>query len=76
MNIKKVDDKLMVIHTKEKSKLKVKGAPETKIKGSYAYDCDGNISRLETKTENTVLLSFSTSMTGTETAQSRQEHRD
>ena len=33
MNIKKVDDKPMVIHTKEKQKLKVKGAPETKIKG-------------------------------------------
>ena len=33
MNIKKVDDKPMVIHTKEKPKLKVKGAPETKIKG-------------------------------------------
>ncbi len=29
MNIKKVDDKPMVIHTKEKPKLKVKGAPET-----------------------------------------------
>ena len=33
MNIKKVDEKPMVIHTKEKTKLKVKGAPETKIKG-------------------------------------------
>lgn len=33
MNIKKVDDKPMVIHTKEKPKLKVKGTPETKIKG-------------------------------------------
>ena len=33
MKIKKVDDKPMVIHTKEKPKLKVKGAPETKIKG-------------------------------------------
>ena len=33
MNIKKVDDKPMVIHTKEKPKLKMKGAPETKIKG-------------------------------------------
>lgn len=33
MNIKKVDDKPMVIHTKEKPKLKVKGVPETKIKG-------------------------------------------
>lgn len=33
MNIKKVDDKPMVIHTKEKPKLKIKGAPETKIKG-------------------------------------------
>lgn len=33
MNIKKVDDKPMVIHTKEKPQLKIKGAPETKIKG-------------------------------------------
>ena len=33
MKIKKVDDKPMVIHTKEKPKLKIKGAPETKIKG-------------------------------------------
>ena len=32
MNIKKVDDKPMVIHTKEKTKLHVKTAPETKIK--------------------------------------------
>lgn len=32
MNIKKVDDKPMVIHTKEKTKLYVKTAPETKIK--------------------------------------------
>ena len=31
MNIKKVDDKSMVIHTKEKTKLHVKTAPETKI---------------------------------------------
>lgn len=33
MNIKKVDDKPMVIHTKEKPKVHVKGTPETKIKG-------------------------------------------
>ena len=33
MNIEKVDDKPMVIHTKEKPKVHVKGAPETKIKG-------------------------------------------
>lgn len=33
MNIKKVDDKPMVIHTKEKPKVHVKEAPETKIKG-------------------------------------------
>lgn len=33
MNIKKVDDKPMVIHTKEKTKLHVKGTQETKIKG-------------------------------------------
>lgn len=33
MNIKKVDDKPMVIHTKEKPKVHVKGAYETKIKG-------------------------------------------
>lgn len=33
MNIKKMDDKPMVIHTKEKTKVHVKGAPEAKIKG-------------------------------------------
>ena len=33
MNIKKVDDRPMVIHTKEKPRLHVKGTPETKIKG-------------------------------------------
>lgn len=33
MNIKKVDDKPMAIHTKEKTKLHVKGEPEAKIKG-------------------------------------------
>ena len=33
MNIKKVDDKPMEIHTKEKTRLHVKGSPETKIKG-------------------------------------------
>lgn len=33
MNIKKVDDKPMVIHTKENPKVHVKGAPDTKIKG-------------------------------------------
>lgn len=33
LNIKKVDDKPMVIHTKEKAKLHIKGAPEAKIKG-------------------------------------------
>lgn len=32
MNIEKVDDKPMVIHTKEKTKLHIKTAPETKIK--------------------------------------------
>ena len=33
MNIKKVDDKPMVIHTKEKAKLHIKNEPEAKIKG-------------------------------------------
>lgn len=33
MKIKKVDDKPMVIHTKEKTKLHVKQEPEAKIKG-------------------------------------------
>ena len=33
MNIKKVDDKPMVIHTKEKAKLHIKQEPEAKIKG-------------------------------------------
>lgn len=33
MNIKKVDDKPMVIHTKEKTKLHIKQEPEAKIEG-------------------------------------------
>ena len=33
MNIKKVNDKPMVIHTKEKAKLHIKQEPEAKIKG-------------------------------------------
>lgn len=33
MNIRKVDDKPMVIHTKAEPKVHVKGTPETKIKG-------------------------------------------
>ena len=33
MNIKKVDDKPMIIHTKEKTKLHIKQEPETKNKG-------------------------------------------
>ena len=33
MNIKKVDDKPMVIHTKEKAKLHIKQEPEAKIQG-------------------------------------------
>ncbi len=33
MNIKKVDDKPMIIHTKEKTKIHVKAEPEAKIKG-------------------------------------------
>lgn len=33
MNIKNADDRPMVIHTKEKAKLHVKGTPEAKIKG-------------------------------------------
>lgn len=40
MNIKKVDDKPMVIHTKEKTKLHVKSAPETKIKGRNVLTVD------------------------------------
>ena len=36
MNIKKVDDKPMVIHTKEKAKLHIKAQTETKIKGRSA----------------------------------------
>lgn len=39
MNIKKVDDKPMVIHTKEKPKVHVKGTPETKIKGRNCNPC-------------------------------------
>ncbi len=36
MNIKKLDDKPMVIHTKEKAKLHIKAQTETKIKGRSA----------------------------------------
>ena len=37
MNIKKVDDKLMVIHTKEKAKIHTHEAKAAKIKGSNIY---------------------------------------
>lgn len=40
MNIKKVDNKPMVIHTKEKTKLHVKSASETKIKGRNVLAVD------------------------------------
>lgn len=40
LNIKKVDDKPMVIHTKEKRKLHVKSAPETKVKGRDVLTVD------------------------------------
>ncbi len=40
LNIKKVDDKPMVIHTKEKTKLHVKAAPETKLKGRNVLTVD------------------------------------
>lgn len=40
MNIKKVDDKPMVIHTKEKTRLHVKAAPETKLKGRNVLTVD------------------------------------
>ncbi len=40
MNIKKVDDKPMVIHTKEKTKIHVKAAPETKLKGRNVLTVD------------------------------------
>lgn len=42
MNIKKVDDKPMVIHTKEKTKLHVKTAPETKIKAGNVLTVERN----------------------------------
>ncbi len=38
MDIKKVDEKPMVIHTKEKSKLHAKGRSELKVKGSQKKD--------------------------------------
>ena len=37
MNIKKVDDKPMVIHTKEKAKIHTHEAKAAKIKGSNIY---------------------------------------
>lgn len=43
MNIKKVDGKPMVIHTKEKTKLHVKSAPETKVKGRNVLTVDRSL---------------------------------
>ena len=37
VKIKKVDDKPMVIHTKQKATIHTKNAKETKIKGSNVY---------------------------------------
>ena len=37
VKIKKVDDKPMVIHTKQKATIHTKSAKETKIKGSNVY---------------------------------------
>ena len=54
MNIKKVDDKPMVIHTKEKPKLKVKGAPETKIKGRNVLTVQHGPKTARTVTEKSV----------------------
>lgn len=37
LNIKKVDDKPMVIHTKEKTKIHVKSQPETKSRAEMYW---------------------------------------
>lgn len=37
MDIKKVDEKPMIIHTKEKPRLHLRGAPETKVKGRHIH---------------------------------------
>lgn len=42
MNIKKVDDKPMVIHTKEKAKLHTHEPKQVSIKGSNIYTVDRN----------------------------------
>lgn len=42
MNIKKVDDRPIIIHTKGKTKLHVKSAPEAKIKGRNVLVVDKN----------------------------------
>lgn len=47
MNIKKVDDKPMSIHTKEKMKLHVKAGPEAKIKGRNVLSVEKNPVRKE-----------------------------
>lgn len=51
MNIKKADDKPMVIHTKEKTKLHVKVVPEAKIKGRDAPPTDYGVKTGETGRE-------------------------
>lgn len=60
MNIKKVDDKPMVIHTKEKAKLHIKQEPETKIKGRnvLVVDKSPKIAGMD-KEDKTVIKKFS-----------------
>ena len=43
LNIKKVDDKPMVIHTKEKAKLHIRQEPEAKIKGRNILVVTGRV---------------------------------
>lgn len=51
MNIKKVDDKPMVIHTKEKTKLHVKTAPETKIKAGNVLTVERDLKTAKAEKE-------------------------
>jgi cell wall-associated NlpC family hydrolase len=54
LDIKKVDGKPMVIHTKEKPRLHVKGAPETKIKGRNVLTVRHGLENAGTASEKNV----------------------
>lgn len=63
MDIKKVDEKPMVIHTKEKSKLHAKGTPEIKLKGKQGKEQEV---RQSVKQENRMYVQYRKVKTGKE----------